>query len=293
MRTDAEQAIRQTEDLFEGYNGVGNDRIRIWFAIRQAMTSTPQLLQLVSERSKALQTGVHIHLAEHLDEISFCLKNNQMRPAELFDSYGLLGPDVIAAHSVRLADREVKLMSLRGVNVVHCPASNLNSHGFSKTPLMMTLGVNIGLGTDGASGTRLSMFEPMRLLKYAMQARFGLEINDPLTLPAVEALRMATMGGAKALMLGDEIGTIEVGKKADIILLDIDQPHLAPTANLPQTIVMAAGPGDVKDVIADGKLIMKDRQFLELDEETIRNDAGEVLKNIVGRIDLPLRDAYL
>jgi len=293
MKTTAEQAVKMTEDLYENYHGAGSDRIHIWFGIRQAMTSTPELLRLVSERARALNTGVHIHLAEHLDEVSHCLRNYRMRPAEVFDSFDLLGSNVIAAHCVRLAEREIKLMSERGTNVVHCPSSNLNSHGFSKTPLIQALGLNIGLGTDGASGSRLSMFEPMRLLKYAMQARYGIEINDPLTLPALDVLRMATAGGAKALMLEDEIGTLEVGKKADVILLDIDQPHLAPTANLSQTVVMAAGPGDVKDVIVDGKLLMKDRQLLHLDEETIRNDASEVLKAIAQRLDLPLKDAYL
>jgi 5-methylthioadenosine/S-adenosylhomocysteine deaminase len=293
MKTTAEQAVRTTENLYENYHGAGSDRIHIWFGIRQAMTSTPELLRMVSERARALNTGVHIHLAEHLDEVSHCLRNYKMRPAEVFDVYGLLGPNVIAAHCVRLAEREIKLMSERGTNVVHCPSSNLTSHGFSKTPLMQALGLNVGLGTDGTSGTRLSMFEPMRLLKYAMQARYGIEINDPLTLPALDVLRMATAGGAKALMLADEIGTLDVGKKADVILLDIDQPHLAPTANLPQTVVMAAGPGDVKDVIVDGKLLMKDRQLLHLDEETIRNDASEVLKAMAQRLDLPLKDAYL
>ena len=121
---------------------------------------------------------------------------------------------MIAAHSVRLSDNEVKLMSERKTNAVHCPRSNLGSHGFSKTPLMLTLGLNIGLGTDGASGSRLSMFEPMRLLKSAMQARYGLEINDPLTLPALETLRMATIGGARnILMLHKKLELSKLAKK--------------------------------------------------------------------------------
>lgn len=99
---------------------------------------------------------------------------------------------MIAAHSIRLSDKEVMLMSERNANAVHCPHSNLGNHSISKTPLLMALGVNIGLGTDGVAGTRLNLFEPMRLLKFAMQARFGIDINDPLALPALETLKMAT-----------------------------------------------------------------------------------------------------
>jgi 5-methylthioadenosine/S-adenosylhomocysteine deaminase len=292
MKTSAEDTVRLTEELYKSFHGAGNDRIHIWFAVRQAMTSTPSSLKLISEASKSLGTGVHIHLAEHLDEVSFCLRNYGLRPAELFDSFDLLGSNVLAAHSVRLAEREIKLMSEKGTNAVHCPRSNLGSHGFSKTPLLLALGVNIGLGTDGASGSRLEMFEPMRLLKSAIQARFGIEINDPLCLPALETLRMATQGGARALMLQDEIGTLEVGKKADIILLDIDQPHIAPTANLPQTIVMAAGPGDVNDVIVDGQVLVKDRKCPHLDEEEIRHEAGKAFQRIARRAGLALPGAY-
>ncbi len=292
MKPTATQAVKMTEKLYRGFHGAGNDRIHVWFGIRQLMTSTPGLLQAVSARSKELDTGVHTHLAEHLDEVGFCLRTYKLRPAEVFDSFGLLGPRLLCAHSVRLADREITLMRERGANPVHCPRSNLGSHGFSKTPLMLALGMQIGLGTDGASGTRLDIFEQMRLLKSAIQARYGLEINDPLALPAIETLRMATVGGAQAARLSDQIGTLEVGKKADIILLDIDQPHISPTANLPQTIVMAAGPADVKHVIVDGRLLLKDRQFLDIDEAEIRRKAALALERVARRAGLQMASPY-
>jgi 5-methylthioadenosine/S-adenosylhomocysteine deaminase len=153
--------------------------------------------------------------------------------------------------------------------------------------------MSIGLGTDGASGTRLDLFEQMRLLKSAVQGRYGLEINDPLALPAIETLRMATAGGANAVRLGGEIGTLEVGKKADLILLDIDQPHISPTANLPQTIVMAAGPSDVKHVIVDGRQVFKNREFLEIDEAAIRREAAAALQRVSWRAGLALPSPYL
>ena len=293
MKETTKEAIQRTEQLYKDWHNTGDGRIHIWFALRQAMTSTPALAEAVAAQSKAYQTGVHIHLAEHLAEVAHCLTNYKMRPAEWFDSFGLLGPNLIAAHSVRLSDKEIILMSERQANAVHCPHSNLGNHGFSKTPLLMALGVNIGLGTDGVAGTRLNMFEPMRMLKFAMQARHGVEINDPLAMPALETLKMATQGGAKAVMMENEIGKLEVGMKADIILLDINRSHLSPTAHLPKTIATAAGPDDVNDVIVDGKLIIKDHQFLHLDEGKIRREAGQALMAVGKRANLDLEMPYV
>ena len=293
MKETTQEAIQRTEQLYKDWHNAGDGRIHIWFGLRQAMTSTPALAEAVAARSKAYKTGVHIHLAEHLAEVAHCLTNYKMRPAEWFDSFGLLGPNLIAAHSVRLSDKEVILMSKRNANAVHCPHSNLGNHGFSKTPLMMALGVNIGLGTDGVAGTRLNMFEPMRMLKFAMQARHGVEINDPLALPALETLKMATQGGAKAVMQEKEIGKLAVGMKADIILLDINRPHLSPTAHLPKTIATAAGPDDVVDVVVNGKLIVKDHQFLHLDEAKIRREAGQALLAVGKRANLDLEMPYV
>ena len=293
MKETASQAIARTEELYRDYNGAGNDRVHVWFGLRQAMTATPELVEATAARSKELGTGVHAHLAEHLDEVAHCLSNYAMRPAEWFDSFGLLGPNFIGAHSVRLSDKEVKLMSERQANVVHCPRSNLGSHGFSKTPLMLALGTNIGLGTDGGASSRLDLFEQMRLLKSAMQARYGIEINDPITLPTMETLAMATIGGARAVMLHEQIGTLEPGKKADVVLLDLDKCHLSPTANLPVTVVIFAGPDDVSDVIVDGQVILEDGEFVHLDAEEICHEAGTALLRVGREADLKLSSPYI
>lgn len=292
MLETTEEAISRTESLYQEYHGVGDGRVAIWFGLRQAMTSTPELVVGVTVRARELGTGIHIHLAEHLDEVAHCLTQYKMRPAEWFDSFGLLGPDLIAAHSIRLSDREVKLVSERKVNVVHCPRSNLGNHGFGKTPLLQALGCNIALGTDGASGTRLDLFEQMRLLKSSIQARYGIEINDPLALPALDLLELVTQGGARAVMKSDEIGRVEVGRKADLILLNLDVPHLSPTANLPKTIVMAASPDDVADVIVNGSWMIDNRQFRTLDEADIRHRAGQALRNVGKKAGLDISEGY-
>jgi len=292
MLESTQKAVENTEALYNAYHLAGEGRINIWFGLRQAMTSTPELVEAVTHRARELGTGVHIHLAEHLDEVTHCLIRYGLRPAQWFDTFGLLAPNLIAAHSIRLSDEEVKLISERGVNVVHCPRSNLGSHGFGKTPLLQTLGANIALGTDGASSTRLDLFEQMRLLKSSVHARYGIEINDPMSLPALDTLKMVTQGGAKAIMQQDDLGTVETGKKADLILLNLDAPHLSPTAHLPKTIVTAAGPDDVNDVIVNGQWLVKDRKLIHLDEDEIRHRAGEALSRISKKAKLNTKLGY-
>lgn len=286
MKDTAADAIARTEELYHAWHGKANGRIRVWFALRQVMTSTPALVDGVADAARRHATGIHIHLAEHLREVEHCLTNYRQRPAEWLASRGLLGPNVLAAHCVVLSDREVRLLVERGTTPVHCPRSNLTSHGFPKTPLFLTLGAAVGLGSDGASSNRIDIFEAMRLLKSATQAHYGLPINDPAALPVADLVRMATAGGARALMLQDQVGALEVGKRADIILVDCSGPHMAPTHNLLRTLVMAATPENVTDTIVDGQVLMRERQVMVCDENEVIHKATEHLRAVASRAGL-------
>jgi 5-methylthioadenosine/S-adenosylhomocysteine deaminase len=283
MKDTTAGAIAKTEALFDAWHGKGNDRIHVWFALRQVMTSTPELVEGIAVSARKRGTGLHIHLAEHLREVEHCVVNYGLRPAEWLDSLGFLGPDVLAAHSVVLSDREVQMIVERGPVPVHCPRSNLNSHGFSKTPLFLAQGSPIGLGTDGASGGKLDLFAEMRLLKSSQQASRGLPINDATVLPVEDGLRMLTSGGARALMLQDQVGTLEVGKKADVILVDHTAPHMRPTHDLLRTLAMCATPQDVRDVIVDGVVLMRNRLLTQVDEEAVIRRASEHMTAVAQR----------
>ncbi|MBN1261587.1 MAG: amidohydrolase [Anaerolineae bacterium] len=285
MKDTTAGAIAKTEALFDAWHGKANDRIHIWFSLRQVMTSTPALVEGIAASARQRDAGLHIHLAEHLKEVEHCMVNYGKRPAAWLDSLGFLGPDVLAAHSVVLSDREVQLAVERGATPVHCPRSNLNSHGFPKTPLFLALGSPIGLGSDGASGGKIDLFAEMRLLKSAIQASRGLPINDATVLPVEDALRMATAGGARAVRLERDIGALDVGKKADLILVDSTAPHLYPTHNLLRTLVMSATPQDVQDVIVDGVVLMRDRRLTQIDEEKVLRKANEQLIAIARRAE--------
>ena len=283
MKETAGEAIEHTKELYRAYQGAGDGRIDIWFAIRQVMTCSRELIRMVGEAATEFKTGIHAHLCEHKDEVSFCLQNYQKRPAQFLDEMGILGPNLLTAHNVMLSDHDISIMAKRGVKVIHCPRANLANHGFPKTPQILEAGLSVGLGCDGAAPSNLDLFDEMKVLRYGMLAYWGLASFNPLVMTCPTLLTMATQGGANAIGHGDVLGSVEEGKKADLILLNIDQPHITPTQNLVNSIVDAANGHDVTDSIINGKIVMKDREILTMDEEKIRREARIHMDEIVRR----------
>ena len=283
MKETAKEAVAHTKELYKGYQGAGDGRVDIWFAIRQVMTCSQDLIAMVRDAAEELHTGIHAHLCEHKDEVSFCLQNYKLRPAQFLESMGVLGPNLLTAHNVMLSDEDIALMAERGVKVIHCPRANLANHGFPKAPQILQAGHQVGLGCDGAAPSNLDLFDEMKVLRYGMIAYWGLPSFNPVVMTCATVLKMASWGGACALGKGDILGTVEEGKKADVILLNIDQPHIQPTQNLLNTIVEAANGHDVTDSIIDGRLVMKNREVLTLDEEKICFEAQKHMEEIIKR----------
>lgn len=283
MKETADEAIAHTKDLYEAYQGAGDGRIDIWFAIRQVMTCSEKLVRMVGESARELHTGIHAHLCEHKDEVSFCLQNYQLRPAQYLEKMGVLGPNLLTAHNVLLSDRDISILAENEVKIIHCPRANLANHGFPKTPQILEAGLNVGLGCDGAAPSNLDLFDEMKVLRYSMMAYWGLPTFNPVVMPCASLLKMATQGGANAIGHGDVLGSVEEGKKADVILLNIAQPHITPTQNLINSVVEAANGHDVTDSIINGKLVMKNREVLTLDEEKIRFEAQKHMEEIIKR----------
>ena len=283
MKESAEMNILHTEELYDKYQGTGEGRIDIWFAIRQVMTCSPELIKEIGVEAKRLNTGIHAHLCEHKDEVSFCLQHYQKRPAEFLDDMGVLGPNLITAHNVVLSERDIDLLGEKKVKLIHCPRANYANHGFPKTPRILQNQMSLGLGCDGASRPNLSLFAEMKQLLYGTMAFWGLPIFDPDIICAKDLLKMVTVGGAKALQHETMLGTIEVGKKADLITINLMQPHLTPTHSLLNTIVDCASEHDVVDSIINGKIVMKDREVLTMDEEKVINECSKHMNQIVER----------
>jgi 5-methylthioadenosine/S-adenosylhomocysteine deaminase len=279
------EAIEKTENLYKLYNGAANGRIKIVFSITNPMAASPELLEGVAEKARQYGTIIHTHMAEHIREVETCLTLYGLRPSEYFDAHGLLGPNLLAAHAIQLTSKEIKVLAERQVKVVHCPTANLMNHGFAKLPELLANGICIALASDGAATGLIDLFAVGRLEKYAMQAHHGLPIYDYNVLPYQNIFKMYTLAGATALNLQNEIGTLEVGKKADITFIDWTQPHLIPTREIMQTLVMAASARDVSDVMVDGCFLLKNKKLTNLDQQEIIAKANEAMRKIVQRID--------
>jgi cytosine/adenosine deaminase-related metal-dependent hydrolase len=202
------------------------------------------------------------------------------------DEVGLVGPKVVFAHGVWLTEGEWDILARKHATVAHCPSSNMKlSSGIASVQQMIKTGVNVSLGCDGGpSNNSYDMIREMKTASLLQKVR----TMDPLTLNASTALEMATIKGARALGLGSEIGSIEVGKKADLIIVNLRKPHLTPTFNPVSSVVYAAEGSDVETTIIDGKIIMENRVVKTLDEDKVVSLAGERAIRLLERAGVKL-----
>jgi 5-methylthioadenosine/S-adenosylhomocysteine deaminase len=255
-----------------------SDRIRPGLFCHSLSTCSEKTLRAAMRISREFSLPLQIHLSETKAEVDELFSRTGARPAFYLDNLGLLSEDLIAVHGVHLQDEEVDLISRGGTGIVHCPESNMKlASGVAGTSRMIEMGVILGLGTDGAaSNNNLDLFREMDTA-----AKLGKVYTlNPMNMAAGTVLKMATIWGAKILGLEREIGTLEVGKKADVIVVDTRSPHLAPLYHPLSSLVYSANGGDVKDVIVDGRILMKDRRMTELDGEQIMARVREISSKI-------------
>lgn len=235
---------------------------------------------LVSTRALADQQGVPliIHLAEAESELEFVRTNKNMRPVGYVSKIGLLKGKTIAAHVIYANEEELEILKRAGVGIAHNPQSNMKlAAGVAPVPAMLRLGMKVGLGTDGpASNNDLSLWEEMDTAAKLHKVFSG----DPKVVSAEEAFSMATIGGARALHLDDKIGSIEAGKLADIVIVGFDGLHQTPLYNVFSHLVYATKASDVETVVIHGRIVMRDRRLLTLNEGRIKRDANELRKKI-------------
>lgn len=264
-------AIEENIDLVNTWHGKAEGRITCMFGPHAPYTCPPAYIERVMDHADELGVGIHIHLAETVNEIEEMKKKYGTSSVELMDSIGLFeGRHVLAAHCVHLSEKEMEILAERKVGIAHNPESNMKLvSGIAPVPQLLQKGALVGLGTDGASSNNnLDMLEEMSTCALLHKVSAG----DATVLPATQVLRMATRTGAKALGL-DNVGSLEQGKKADLIIFDLQKPHWKPLYNPIANLVYAAQSSDIKTVIIDGKIIMKDRELLTMDEERILYEA--------------------
>ena len=242
------------------------------------LTCSSQTLSKALDISKKYNLPLQIHLSETAEEVDEIIKRYGKRPVHYLDQLGLIDRSLIAAHGVHLNNEEIKLLKKKGVKVVHVPESNMKlSSGVASISRMLKTGLTLGLGTDGCSSNNdLDLFSEM---DSAAKLAKVFDLN-PLSLNAGEVLKMATTGGATVMGLEKEIGALEKGKRADIIVVDLNQPHLCPLYDPISALVYSANGADVKDVIVDGRVLMKERKFTTIDADEVMGKVKEISQRL-------------
>lgn len=256
-------------------------RIRAFIGPHAPYTCSEELLLGAKELADKHRTRIHIHIAETKKEVNDSKEQKGSPPFEYLDKIGFLGENVLSVHSVWASKKERGILKKRGVKVVHNPISNMKiANGVAPVPEYIKKGICVSLGTDGAaSNNNLDMFEEMKVCTLLHK----INSMDPSTVPAYNVLEFATINGAKALGMENEIGSIEVGKVADIILVNLNRANLTPLTNPVSHIVYAAKGADVDTVIVDGKVLMQNQQLRTLDLEDVLKFANEEAKKLFAK----------
>lgn len=275
-----DKVLDENAVMYKNYNDTADGRITVAMGVHAPYTCPPEFCEKAAGLAKDNGMHMHIHMSETQDEINQMQEKYGKRPFKYIEETGLFDVPAIAAHCVWLDDEDFAIMKKHNIAVAHNPASNMKlASGIAPVPRMLKEGITVGLGTDGtSSNNNLDMLEEIRL------AAILHKVNelDPLSVPAAEALKMGTETGAKAIWL-DDTGVIAPGKKADIVLYDLNRPEWCPRHNLVSLLVYSASSASADTMICNGKVIMEKGKVLTMDEERILHEAQEVAMALVNR----------
>jgi 5-methylthioadenosine/S-adenosylhomocysteine deaminase len=272
--------LERTVDFVREFSGAADGRIRTILGPHSPYICSPEFLTRVTKESERLDVGVHLHLSESQGQFDASMSQHGKSPAALVADLGLLDHHSIAAHCLYLTDSDMEILAHKNATVAHCPKTYMKL-GMGVAPVLGLLrkGANVAIGTDGpASNNNLDMLESTRLAVLVQKLHSG----DPMALPSLTALRLATQAGARALGFPNS-GELAPGRSADLILMDLRRPHLSPRHDVAANVVHAAQAADVSHVMVNGRLLLRDRQILTLDEEQIRYEAEKRAFRMVGQ----------
>jgi len=280
LQDDGGKRMTEALHLIDTWTGAGEGRITTMLGPHAPYTCPPQPLSEIIQIARSRQIPLHIHLAETREEVVKIRERYNQTPTEYLHELGMFEDNhVLLAHAVHLDAADVRLLSGMRGGVAHNPVSNLKlGCGIAPVKEMLEQNITVGLGTDGAgSATTLDMFAEIKAATWLQKLQHG----DPTLLPAWQVLRMATIESAKLLKIDDEVGTLEPGKKADLILLNLDKPHLQPVHDLSALIAYSATGADVDTTIVNGQVLMRGRQFTRFSWEELRREAAERAARLV------------
>ncbi|KAJ8529150.1 hypothetical protein K7X08_035985 [Anisodus acutangulus] len=295
-----EECMKSQKDLFVKHHNSADGRIKVWLGIRQIMNSTDRLLAETRDTAKELETGIHMHIAEIPYENQLIVETRGVDHGTVtyLEKIKFLQNNLLAAHTVWVNEKEVDCLSKAGVKVSHCPAAAMRMLGFAPIREMLSAGVCVSLGTDGApSNNRMSIVDEMYLASLINKGRevFSRGTTDPTALPAETILRMATINGAKSVLWDKEIGSLEVGKKADIVVVNPSSWSMMPIHDCISSLVYCMRTENIVSVMCNGCWIMKDKKIITVDEEKVLSMAKHASAELLKRagIQIPNRMNFL
>ncbi len=273
---------------YERWHGRAEGRIRAWFGLRTIFNNSDALIVRTKELADKYDVGVHMHVAEIKEEVEFAQEGRGATTVAHLNNLGVLGSNFLAVHCVWMTDDEVQMFADNDVKVSHNPAAAMRVLGFAKIPEMIESGVCVTIGTDGApSNNRMTLIDEMWLTSLIHKGR----LLDPTAMPAQKILEMVTCDAARALLWEDEIGSIEIGKKADLVVIDPDTPTMLPMHDPIANMVTSMRSQNVESVMVDGRWLMLEREILVVNEAEILEESKARAAAIVQRagIELPNR----
>ena len=273
--------LQEAIEIAREYHGCADGRINIRLGPHTASTCSPELLKEARKAASKLKIGLHIHLAESKSMAEAVRKNFGLSEVELLEKVDFLKPDVLAAHCIHLSEKDMQIIKRHDVKVAYNPVANMKlASGVPEIHDFLKLGVTVGIGTDGAAcNNSFDMFESMKIAALLQKIFY----MDPTVLPAEKVLKMATIEGAKALGLENIVGSLEVGKKADLILINFEKPHLTPMHDVYANLVYSAHGSDVDTVIVDGEILMENRKVKTLNESEVMKKAQKTAWDLIER----------
>lgn len=278
------------EELFKKYNNTAEGRIKIWFGLRTIFNNSDELIKGTKILADKYRTGIHMHVLEVKEEMDYTRATRGETTVEHMNRLGALGPNLVAAHTVWLTEREIDLFRLYDVKVSHNPGAAMKVVlGFAKIPEMLEKGIAVSIGTDGApSNNRMDMMRDMYLTSLIHKGR----TLNPKTVSAEQVLEMATINGARCALMEKEIGSLEVDKKADLIILNPDTIHSLPVIDPVANIVYAMSSENVESSMCNGKWLMKNREILFLDEKELLEKVKIQNKKVMDKAGIVISDRF-
>jgi 5-methylthioadenosine/S-adenosylhomocysteine deaminase len=285
-RYDWFETLATNRALLETHRIAADGRVRAWVGLEHIFYCSPQMFRDAAALASEFDTGIHTHSSETIWEVQECLRQFGHRPIEEFFNRGILGPRTVVAHGVWLDDREVELLAQTGTAITHCPCSNMKlASGAARVAHYRSAGVTVALGTDGEKeNNNLDMLEEMKFASLLQKV----SMLDPTAGDPWDILDMATLSGARALGLDDVTGSLEVGKEADIVSIDLRALHFVPRLrgedfNVAAHLVFTASASDVSDVWVRGRRLVRDGEVISVDVARVASDAQAAAEELFSR----------